>query len=115
MFEMVKKLFHKHQKIQEPTSEVAQFQMEGLGSLVSVVLIFATVGMVSAFTLQILVNVQTTFTVNSSPYNATGTAITTIATVLTYLTILVSVVMGGLVIRILIGSFSSGFGGGARR
>jgi len=77
-------------------------QITELETLMAVVVILAVIGMVGAFTLQILGDVKGDMTANSLEANATGQAQEGIAKIPNKLPIIATVILAGIIIGILV-------------
>jgi len=75
----------------------------GINMLLPLAVIIGVTGLVTAFILQIMGDVQDDMTASSAEYNATGEGITAVAKITGKLGIIVTVVLAVVVIALLIG------------
>ena len=80
-------------------------QAFGLGTLLSVVLIFVVAGLLSVFSLDILEDTQTDMTTNGAAYNATTHVIEGVAKVPSKMPTLGNVVIAAIIIGVLLAAF----------
>lgn len=80
-------------------------QAFGLGSLLSVVLIFVVAGLLAVFSLDILEDTQADMTANGAAYNATGDTIDGVAKIPAKMPTLGNVVIAAIIIGVLLAAF----------
>ena len=78
-----------------------------MGDLKNIVIVVVTVGLVAAFGLQIMGDIQDDMTASSAEYNATGQGITAVAKVPAKLGTIVTVLLAGIIIFFLVRGLSS--------
>ena len=95
------------QAIENKKSDVAQYTIQ---DLLPIALVFVVVAIAVAFGASVISSIQTSFTVNTTAYNATTQGLVALGNISSYLGLLATVVVAAVIIGVIVRSFG-GAGG----